>query len=187
MILGSSSPRRREIFSRLGIKYKIIAPADDPPVSFYKKFSNCELEKLLRTIVMQKYQSINRKTEIKIPIFCFDTVVFCRGRVLGKPQSRKEAEAMLRLLSGRKHQVITAALAGLDRQSVCLLYKTDVFFRKLSNKDISDYLDCREFSDAAGAYKIQENGMRLVLKIRGCFFNIVGMPLDFICTVYGHA
>ena len=108
-----------------------------------------------------------------------DTIVVVGGEVLGKPASREDAARMLRLLSGREHEVITA-VALVDAQtgrSVVGLEVTEVKVRELSSSEIEDYLDTGEPFDKAGAYGIQGRASVFVEGIRGCFFNVVGLPL----------
>jgi septum formation protein len=108
-----------------------------------------------------------------------DTVVVKDAKVMGKPRDRREAFSMLKKLSGAKHSVMTAVAvecAGLSF-SVSALARTDVFFRSLAVDEIEAYLDCGEYRDKAGAYAIQGRAMVFIDGIRGCYYNVVGLPV----------
>lgn len=106
-----------------------------------------------------------------------DTVVTLDGRILGKPRDRAEALAMLQTLAGRTHRVMTGlALFFEDRCLVCS-ETTEVSFRTLSDEELRAYVATGECDDKAGAYGIQGKGALLVASIRGCYFNVVGLPL----------
>ena len=116
-----------------------------------------------------------------------DTVVTCRMRLFGKPQSESEARSMLRALSGHTHQVITGlALAEAGKPSVVLeSEETRVTFRSLSDAEIDAYLATGEPFDKAGAYGIQGHGGGLVESIDGDYFNVVGLPCALLLRMLG--
>ncbi len=108
-----------------------------------------------------------------------DTVVAVDGDVLGKPRSEDDARRMLRRLSGKWHEVFTG-LAVLVRQSqrtIVVVEKTRVEFAQLSASDIDEYIRSEEPLDKAGAYAIQGRGGKFILRIEGCYFNVMGLPL----------
>lgn len=108
-----------------------------------------------------------------------DTVVAVDGDVLGKPRSEDDARRMLRRLSGKWHDVFTG-LAVLVRQShrtVVVVEKTRVEFAQLSASEIDEYIRSEEPLDKAGAYAIQGWGGKFILRIEGCYFNVMGLPL----------
>lgn len=111
-------------------------------------------------------------------VIAADTIVVIDGRVLGKPQDRAEARLMLQLLSGREHQVITGLAVYEGQKKYATTETTSVVFRTLENDDIEAYLNCGEPFDKAGAYGIQGLGALLVERIEGCYFNVVGLPLN---------
>ena len=109
-----------------------------------------------------------------------DTIVVVRGQVLGKPGDRKDARRMLRLLSGRSHQVTTAVcLAGPGFEDA-RSETTRVTMRRLSEREIRDYVASGEPMDKAGAYAIQGLASRFVSRIEGCYFNVVGLPVPLV-------
>ena len=172
LILASASPRRREILELIGLAPDAIIPSDADETT-PEGLSPAEQVRLL---ARRKGESILPKTGEDDLILASDTLVACDGVVLGKPHDRGDAFRMLRMLSGRTHEVCTG---------VCLLYrgKTDVFvnrtqveFYPLTDGEINAYLDTGEPFDKAGAYGIQGRGAVLVKGIRGDFFSVMGLP-----------
>jgi septum formation protein len=114
-----------------------------------------------------------------------DTLVIYKGKALGKPKDRKEAAAMLRKLSGKRHRVFTA-LCVIDTRSgrkFTRLVSTSVKFRKLSKEAIGGYINSGEPMDKAGAYAIQGRGAALVKSISGDFYNVVGLPVPTLLEI----
>lgn len=112
-------------------------------------------------------------------IVAADTVVAIEGNLLGKPSSEDDARRMLCRLSGKWHDVFTG-LAVLLRQSqrmIVVVEKTRVEFAQLSASEIDDYVQTGEPLDKAGAYAIQGRGGKFILRIEGCYFNVMGLPL----------
>ncbi len=107
-----------------------------------------------------------------------DTIVISGRKILGKPADNQEARAMLRLLSGKMHRVITgmALLYGGQRVTAC--EESKVYFRKLSRTEIEWYLKTGEPFGKAGAYAIQGKGRVLITKVEGCYYNVVGFPIN---------
>ena len=106
-----------------------------------------------------------------------DTMVLCGGEILGKPLDRKDAVRMLKLLSGREHQVITAVTIRDSKREKTFSVTSNVFFKNLSNKEIDYYIDTYEPFDKAGAYGIQEwIGYIGITGIEGSFYNVMGFP-----------
>jgi len=179
IILGSASPRRKEIFERLKLDFKIIPP-DIKEEQIKSWLNDIQLQHKLKEIAEQKYNAVLKKADKGSLVFCFDTTV-CAGKfILGKPESKNHAEKMLKFLSGRKHSVYTACAAGRDGNPDLKIYKTKIYFKNLSETEIKNYIDDGEYTDAAGAYKIQDKGLSLIKKIKGPYFNVVGLPLEFL-------
>jgi septum formation protein len=107
------------------------------------------------------------------------TVVLNTAQIIGKPVNRQDASAMLQLLSGRTHQVITAyCIVGPDEEVLLASLRTDVSFVTLSSAEIATYLDRAAWHDKAGAYAIQEHAAYMVQQIVGSYTNVVGLPLS---------
>ena len=111
------------------------------------------------------------------PLLASDTTVVCDDRIMGKPESDQAAKEMLRHLSGRTHQVMTAIAITDGSEIIVQLVTTDVHFYPLSEQQISDYVATGESADKAGAYGIQGKGAILVSGIHGSYSSVVGLPL----------
>ncbi|HOK29427.1 MAG TPA: Maf family protein [bacterium] len=177
LILASSSPRRIELLSKLGAEFEvipsnIIEPSPSPeedPVSFAKNLSFLKAYNV--------YQLIEEGVILGV-----DTIVEINNLILGKPKDREEARYMLRLLSGNTHRVISGfTIIDKKREKwVSDVAITAVKFRRLKYDDIENYLDTEDYIDKAGAYAIQGFGSTLVEYIRGCYYNVVGFPIERI-------
>lgn len=177
-ILGSASPRRREILRDFFDPLKIVHPSIDESVD-----PGETPESFVSRITREKMRSVISQINApgKFTAVTSDTIVTIDNLILGKPESIENAAEMLSLLSGREHRVLTGlsvytgdARAGIELTG---LESTSVFFRKLDRAAISDYLKLVDYSDKAGSYAIQENGDMLVESINGSITNIIGFPL----------
>ena len=173
IILATASPRRLSLLRDIGLNPQVIAAHIDensiPGNSPEEKARHCALAKAL-AVADQVEEGL---------IIGADTVVVLGDEVLGKPASKEEAKEMLACLSGRTHRVITG-LAVVDAGSGCRVSgheTTEVTFRRLTPDEIACYVASGEPMDKAGAYGIQALGSLLVKGIRGCYFNVVGLPL----------
>jgi septum formation protein len=108
-----------------------------------------------------------------------DTVVAAGAEVLGKAVDRRDAERMLRLLSGRRHAVVTAVALLCAEAGFCetAAARTEVFFRELEDEEIEHYLSFPEYEDKAGAYAVQGGAMTFIDRIEGCYYNVMGLPV----------
>jgi septum formation protein len=106
-----------------------------------------------------------------------DTIVVCQGRILGKPRDEAEAYAMLRLLSGRDHQVMTGVTVLRGKEERVFTQITDLHFRELSDKEIYRYIATGEPMDKAGAYGIQGGAALFCEKMDGDYYNVMGLPV----------
>jgi septum formation protein len=173
IILASSSPRRKELLEKIGISFTV-----DP--SDYPEDLNSDLspEELAKSISRGKAQAVAKKYKDAI-IIAADTFGILNGKILGKPHTPSEAEAMLQLISGKSHQVITGltVIDSARQKSVTRTIETQVYIKKLSPEQISLYVKTGEPLDKAGAYAIQGLGSIIVEKIAGDYYNVVGLPL----------
>ena len=170
LILASASPRRKELMGLFHIPF-VIRAADidetmDPGKAPYDEVARVSCCKAL---------AVAREPEDVV--IAADTIVVCDGKVLGKPHSREEAIAMLRLLSGRAHQVMTGCtvLRGSRRETFTEV--TDLTFRPLSEGEIDRYIATGEPMDKAGAYGIQGYAALFVEKLAGDYYNVMGLPV----------
>ena len=112
-----------------------------------------------------------------------DTIVAIDGKILGKPRNKKEAAAMLHELSNAKHAVYTGVALVKDDKVITKVVETKVWFRRLTDKEIDDYIASGEPMDKAGAYGIQGRAAAFVDKINGSYTNVVGLPLSQVCKM----
>jgi septum formation protein len=143
------------------------------------------LESSLRRLALAKAQSV----AVRVPhalVLGADTVVVQGTRVLGKPRSRGEARTMLASLAGREHRVVTgvALVCGEGAFSRTGCATTEVAFRDISFDEIDDYLEGDEYRDKAGAYAIQGRAMVFVGGIKGCYYNVVGLPVSETIRIF---
>ena len=160
MILASASPRRRELLEKFGVPF-LIRAADidetmDPGKAPYDEVGRVSRLKALAT----------PREEDDI-LIAADTIVVCEGKVLGKPRDEADAADMLRLLSGRDHQVMTGCTVLRGERSVTFTEVTDIHFRSLSDKEIARYVASKEPMDKAGSYGIQGGAALFAEKMVG--------------------
>jgi septum formation protein len=173
LILASASPRRAEILRSLGLRIEIVPSVYeeiDPP--------GRSVEELARLHATEKALEVARRFPDRLVVGA-DTLVELNGRALGKPAGVREAQAMLRALSGREHLVHSAVctVAPEPSRRHTFAATTQVWFYPLSDEDISAYVATGEPLDKAGAYGIQGRGATLVERIEGDFYTVMGFPL----------
>lgn len=173
IVLASASPRRRDLLSMLEIGPFSVCPAmggEKPP-------ETDSPEEIVRALAEAKAREVAARSGPDALVIAADTIVCCDREVLGKPRDEDDAFRMLRLLSGRSHEVWTG-LCLMDRSGpVCEAEKTLVFFRELDDEEIRRYIQTGEPMDKAGAYGIQGKASLFVRAIEGDYFNVVGLPL----------
>ena len=172
MILASASPRRKEILENFGFSFKPIVKNID------ETSDKTRAEEKILEIAEKKA----RAAAIDFPdenVIGADTVVVVDGKILGKPKDEKEAFSMLKSLSGRSHEVITAfSFININKNISYSDYEiTKVYFKNLTDDEINWYINTKEPMDKAGAYGIQGKGAFFVEKIEGDFFSVMGFPL----------
>ncbi len=170
LILASASPRRRELLSLFGLPFAVRA-ADidetmDPEKSPFDEVARVSRAKALR--VAREEDDV---------VVAADTIVVCRGRVLGKPRDPAQAAAMLEMLSGREHQVMTGCTVLRGQTGKTVTEVTNLHFRPLSRKEIERYVATGEPMDKAGAYGIQGGAALFCRRIEGDYYNVMGLPV----------
>ncbi|MFI3313031.1 MAG: Maf family protein [Eubacteriales bacterium] len=172
LILGSQSPRRRELLARLGLEFDIkVADIDetmDGAIAPKVEVARISKEKALE---------IGRISPEDALIITADTIVVLDEKVLGKPKSSEDAVSMLTALSGREHQVMTAVTLGKDGQFDTFVETTSVTFRQVLPHEIACYVASGEPLDKAGSYGIQGLGGAFVAGIQGDYYNVMGLPI----------
>ena len=179
VVLASSSPRRRELLTLIGIPHSV-SPADIDETPFIGEQPYPHAERLARgkaTVVATR--------EPNAVVLAADTIVVVDGDILGKPRDEPEAGVMLRRLSGRRHTVLTAIAIARESVIVSGVESVDVTFRALSDEDITRYIATREPMDKAGAYGIQGFGATIVTRIDGDYFAVMGLALGLMVRLMG--
>ena len=174
LILASASPRRKALLSLFGIPFTVRA-ADIDETMDPEKPPFDEVARVSRL----KALAVSRGEEDIV--IAADTIVVCQGKVLGKPHSEAEAASMLRLLSGRDHQVMTGCTILFGDRTETFTEVTSLHFRPLSEKEILKYVQSGEPMDKAGAYGIQGGAALFCEKLEGDYCNVMGLP---VCRLY---
>ncbi|TYP57618.1 Maf family protein [Thermosediminibacter litoriperuensis] len=182
LILASASPRRRELLAQLGLDFKVIPSGIDEA---FLPSGPPELAAV--RLADQKAADVALRAGEGIVIGA-DTIVVVDDIILGKPEDENNAREMLTRLSGRWHSVYTG-IAVIDTASgrkISDYEESRVKFKKLSPREIENYLKTGEPMDKAGGYGIQGKGALLVERIEGCYYNIVGLPLFKLGFMLSH-
>lgn len=180
LVLASKSARRISLLSALGIPFRVM------PVRFRERFPALPPEESARLIAWTKAEQARKLVPSGI-VLTADTLVALNGRMFGKPRTRREARAMLGRLAGRTHRVCTAIVLMDARTGNAVIGSqvSGVTIRRLSRKDITDYVATGEPMDKAGAYGVQGLGGKLVSRIRGEYYNVAGFPLRLFSSLAG--
>ena len=173
LILASQSPRRKELLAQVGLYPDDIIPADINETPLKKEIPL----KLAARLAAEKASSV----ALRAPdnwVLAADTVVACGRRILGKPENISEAERFLKLLSGRRHRVISGVcLITPNKKKILKTITTAVKFKLLSKEELESYLEAEEWNGKAGGYAIQGYAGTFVKWISGSYSNVVGLPL----------
>jgi septum formation protein len=183
LILASASPRRADLLTAAGISFEVCAAdVDENPLPAEAPRT------YVRRIAEAKARAIPRR--LGCAVLAADTVVLVEEQMLGKPEDAGDARRMLRLLSGRGHQVMTGVAligppsrAALEGPLHTRVEVTTVEFARLSDAEIEWYVASGEPSDKAGAYAIQGLASRFVTRIDGSYTNVVGLPIPLVCQM----
>ena len=174
IILASRSPRRKQLLSELGLKFEVVI----------KEFEEVYPEglsgdEIARYIAYEKAASFKHELSDKEIVIAADTIVWCNNKVLGKPLNHKDAERILKEISGNTHEVITGVSIRSGSKELTFSESTRVTFESLSDEEICYYIDNYGPYDKAGAYGIQEwIGIVACSHIDGSYFNVVGLPVQ---------
>ena len=180
IILASQSPRRKWLLEQIGLEFDIIPSNFDEDIE-NKKFS----KKLIESLAYEKAKEVSERIGNEVLIIAADTVVILGNQILGKPTDEEDARQMLQKLSNKTHKVITA-IAIIDKYEDKTLINSKISkvkFKKLTDREINDYIKTGEPLDKAGSYGIQAYGSLFVEKVEGCYNNIVGLPLNLLAEM----
>ncbi len=175
LILASGSPRRLQILRQVGIEPIVICPQIEEKMN---EVSAETADLFLEKITFQKIFSVYKKRYFNDLIVGADTIVLKDQHLFGKPADRSDAARMLRELAGGEHQVKTA-VGILHRGETNFLIETSrVYFSDIDDQELEYYLQHEHYLDKAGAYAIQGLAALFIRKIEGCFFNVMGFPVN---------
>lgn len=177
LVLASGSPRRAAILDQLGIPHVIRAP----------RLDECVPPGELPAVAARRLAVEKASAVAAAPgetVLAADTVVALGDEVLGKPADVAEAETMIARLAGREHQVFTGLALRRDGRVVSGVERTRVRFRSLAPREPAEYVATGEALDKAGAYGIQGRGAALVERIEGDYFNVVGLPVRLLLSLF---
>ena len=170
IILASQSPRRRELMGFLRVPFTVrVADIDETMDPAKTPFD--EVARVSRL----KAEATPRQAEDIV--IAADTIVVCQDQLLGKPKDEADAYRMLRLLSGRDHQVMTGLTVLRGDRSVTCTEVADIHFRELTDKEILEYIATGEPMDKAGAYGIQGGAALFAHRLEGDYYNVMGLPV----------
>lgn len=176
-ILGSGSPRRKDVLERLGCRFlqevsefdESLIPLSLPPKEY------------VTLMAAKKGEEIIKKTEYgHLPILTTDTTVHFQGKILNKPLSKEEAFTNLYEMRGNSHEVITGISVRHGNEVYSEAASSTVYFTSFTENELSRFLEKYPPFSYAGGYAIQNGGSFLVEKIEGCFFNVVGLPINLV-------
>lgn len=177
MVLGSASPRRKEILTQLGVSFRIVtssAPEQSivaDPAGLVEDLARQKSEHVLDELRAEG--SLSPDTLV----ITADTIVVLNGRVLGKPSSEADAKRMIEGLQAHTHTVLTGLCLSLGERRLIGHESTEVEFAPMSEEEIRDYLTSQDYRDKAGAYGIQSKAAPYIRKLTGDYYNVVGFPV----------
>lgn len=172
IILGSQSPRRKELLQKMGLRFQVLVREVDEEVD-----AALSPRKMVESIALKKLFAFKIAAFDDALVITADTVVVHEGNVLGKPKDDAEAIDMLRKLQGNRHQVLTAVAWRYRGQQHVFVEETEVEFYRLSDEEIQHYIENYRPFDKAGSYGIQEwIGLIGIKSINGSYENVVGLP-----------
>jgi septum formation protein len=177
IILGSSSPRRKELLAAMGFEFRTMSPDIDESFS-----DEMPVENVPAFLAESKANALADSLEKNDLLICSDTVVVLNNKILGKPIDTQNAFEILRQLSGNTHKVITGVALKSNNKTTIFSAETIVSFTDLSDEKIRFYIENFQPFDKAGSYGIQDwIGLIGVKKIEGSYTNVMGLPT---CELY---
>lgn len=177
-ILASASERRQELLYRIVNDFDIIVSNFDEDSVRVRE----NIEEYVIELAEGKAKDVIKKLNEDAMVIAADTIVTLDNKILGKPKDKNHAFEMLKLLSGRKHRVYSAVVVMNTKnkkvEKQCIY--TEVKFSEITDEEIKEYIETGEPLDKAGSYGIQGYGGVFVEKINGCYYNVVGLPLNIL-------
>lgn len=173
LVLASQSPRRKEILERAGFEI-VVRPSHVPE----ERLDEESPQQYVQRLAGEKARAVDRAAGETV--LAADTVVVIDEHILEKPLNDDDSSRMLRLLSGRRHVVLTGISIVHESGQHTSYAETEVEFAQLSDDEISEYVSSGEPRDKAGAYAIQGLASKFVTGLSGCYFNVVGLPVSLV-------
>lgn len=175
VILASQSPRRQHLLKELGLTFEVrLGNSEDETYP-----QNLSYEQIPEFLARKKAEPFLSGLNINDILITSDTIVWCENSVVEKPINKEDAVRILKLLSGRKHVVVTGVAISNPLAARAFISETDVHFRQLKDEEIDYYIDTFKPYDKAGAYGIQEwIGYIGIDRIDGSYFNVMGLPVQ---------
>ena len=170
LILASASPRRQELLKLFGLPFTVRVADIDETMDLTK----APFDEVAR---VSKAKALAIPRESDDIVIAADTIVVCEGKVLGKPKNEEDAKAMLRMLSGRDHQVMTGCTVLWGDKCETFTEVTHIHFRPLTENEIARYVASGEPMDKAGSYGIQGGAALFCTHMVGDYYNVMGLPV----------
>jgi septum formation protein len=172
LVLGSASPRRKELLAAMGLEFRVLTADCDEYVD-----PDLGPEEIVLAICKQKAEAILPQLEPDETLICADTIVYLKGEVLGKPTSAQDAFSMLKKLAGQTHEVYTGVWIQGQKHQHQLVDCTQVRFQELQDEDLHYYIENFKPFDKAGSYGVQDwIGHVAVIELHGSYTNVMGLP-----------
>jgi septum formation protein len=187
--LASGSPRRRELLQQIGISFRVVAVAVDEtalpgeaPTAYVARLAVAKADAGWKgspgtTGTPGTAGGPSTAGAVHIPVLAADTAVILDGKILGKPADRDDGENMLRQLSGRTHEVLTAIALRTADGLYSRISRSEVTFRRIAAAEAQAYWETGEPRDKAGAYAIQGRAAIFIADLRGSYSGVMGLPL----------
>lgn len=182
LYLASQSPRRRELLNQIGVNHAVVR-VDVPELPAQGESALEYVQRLAREKAAAGFTELQHRNMHLAPVLGADTLGLIDGEILEKPRDQHHAHEILRRLSGRSHEVITAVALCAQHRQAQRLSITRVTFRKLSDAEITAYWETGEPRDKAGGYGIQGLGAVFVKEIQGSYSCVVGLPIEATCEL----
>jgi septum formation protein len=174
LYLASGSPRRRELLQQIGVSFRVVGTAVDEAF----RVAETAPAYVLRLAAAKADAGWERSRDATdVPVLAADTAVVLDGKILGKPADRQDGEGMLRQLSGRTHEVLTAVALRTANGLQSRISRSEVTFRSIAADEARAYWETGEPSDKAGAYAIQGRAAIFIADLRGSYSGVMGLPL----------
>ncbi|HAN09266.1 MAG TPA: septum formation protein Maf [Clostridiales bacterium] len=180
IVLGSGSPRRKELLEMMGLKFEIVKSDIEEVVE--EGLSPAEV---VRSLALQKAEDIIKKVSDDTLLITADSIVVCEGKIIGKPKDEQDAYDMLKFLSGKKQYVYTGMIVWdkLKDKRHEIVEESILYMKVLTDLEILDYIKTGESMDKAGGCGIQTRGAVFFERMDGDFYNIVGLSVSKLYDV----